>query len=361
MKTKRIEYLDFIKAISIMLVVFCHKVALSDESVLGNLMMAIAWAAVPNFFFVTGGLMHQSRNLDWKKHIYKIVHAYAVLCIWKVIYLIFFSFVRDISYSKVELVKYIFLSDEIKGVETNMMWFMYAYIAVLIFFPISYYLFKVEGKEGKRILGFVLGILFIYSFWVSAVNFFFENWSRLTGQNLLQISISRFIPFGGYSNMVFFFIAGAFLFQYRDKINCYIEEKVWRKWIPILLFAAGTGGLVFIKYCDTGLISWGGSYISSGYSRVSTVLIAFGLYFILERLKIGKVGHFLAKYVGTATMGIYFIHRPILVLFQDQFHRYYETYGSFGLNILKTVIAVAICTLIVMIVKKIPLVKELVK
>lgn len=42
MKTKRIEYLDFIKANAIMLVVFCHKVALSDSSILGNIMMAVA-------------------------------------------------------------------------------------------------------------------------------------------------------------------------------------------------------------------------------------------------------------------------------------------------------------------------------
>ena len=343
-----------------MLVVFCHKVALSDESVTGNIMMAIAWAAVPNFFFVTGGLMHQSGNLDWKKHIYKIVHAYTVLCVWKVIYLIFFSLVREVSFSKVELVKYIFLSSEIKGVETNMMWFMYAYIAVLIFFPISYYLFR-GGDDGKKALGFVSVVLFIYSFGINAINFIFENLSRLTGLNQLEISISKFVPFGGYSNMVFFFITGAFLFQYRDKINSWFEEKAWRKWIPVLLFAGGATGLVLIKYCDTGLISWGGVYLSSGYSRISTVLIAFGLYFILVRWKIGKAGSFLARYVGTATMGIYFIHRPILVLFQDYFRDYYETYGSLGLNILKTVIAVAISTLITVAVKKIPFAKELVK
>ena len=360
MKVKRIEYLDFIKAISIMLVVFCHKVALSDESILGNIMMAVAWAAVPNFFFVTGGVMHQAKALDWKKHIHKILHAYMILCIWKVIYLVFFSLVRDISYSRVELVQYIFLSGEIKSVETNMMWFMYAYIAVLIFFPVSYYLFK-GGKEGKRILGFVLVILFVYSFLESAVNFFLANLSALTGRNLLEISISRFVPFGGYSNMVFFFISGAFLFQYRDKINGYIEEKAWRKWIPLLSFAAGTAGLVFIKYCETGLIRWGGTYIRDGYGRVSTVLIAFGLYFILQSRKIGKVGHFLAKYVGTATMGIYFIHRPILVLFEKYFQNYYEAYGSFGLNVLKTVAAVVICVPVVMFIRRIPAVRELVK
>ena len=360
MKTKRIEYLDFIKAIAIMLVVFCHKVALSDDSVIGNIMMAIAWAAVPNFFFVTGGLMHQSKQLDWRKHIRRILHAYGILCAWKVIYLIFFSAVREVSFSKVELIKYIFLTEQIDNVETNMMWFMYAYITVLIFFPVSYYLFN-GGKEGKRILGFAVVVLFVQTYLISAANFILETWSTLTGRNLLKISISSFVPFGGYTNMLFFFICGAFLFQYRENINAWIEEKTWRRWLPVLSFVAGTAGLVFVKFCETGLVSWGGVYIVSGYNRFSTVLTAFGLYFILSRWKIGKVGRFIGRYVGTATMGIYFIHRPILVLFQDVFSHYYEVYGSFGLNVLKTVVAVVICVFATMIVRKIPLVRELVK
>lgn len=357
---RRIEYLDYIKAVSIILVVFCHNVALSEDSILGNIMMAIAWAAVPNFFFVTGGLMHQSRNLNWRKHIYKIVHAYVILCVWKAIYLVFFSLIRDITFSKVDLIKYLFFFGDIPDVETSIMWFMYAYLSVLLFFPISYFLFR-NGKEGKRILGFLVIILFIQGFFVPAVNYFFEIISMQTGRNLLQISISESVPFGGWPNMLFFYIIGAFLFQWRDRINWYLTEKVWRKYIPVILFVAGVGGLIFAKYCKTGLISWGNCYIESGYNKISTILLALGFYLILQNQRIGKARHFLAKYIGTITMGIYFIHRPILAWFKDLFGSYYEAYGSFGLNVLKTAVAMVICVLITMGMKKIPLVKELVK
>ena len=360
MKRERIEYLDFIKAISIILVVFCHQVALSNDTIIGNIIMAMAWAAVPNFFFVTGGLLHQTQSLNWKKHIYRIIHTYTILCIWKIIYLIFFFFVKDISFSKVDLIKYIFLFDNIQNVESGLMWFMYAYLTVLIFFPISYYLFK-NKNEGQKTLGFVLIVLFLKSFLVTAINFLFKHWSLQTGRNLLEISISKIMPFGEYSNMLFFFITGAFLLQYRDKINNYIENKPQRKLIPPLLFITGLAGLVFIKYCDTGLISWGGYYITAGYSRLSTVLMSFGLYLILQNWKMRKPEHILAKYVGTTTMGIYYIHVLLLVCFKNYFHTYYQVYGSLGLNVLKTVFAVIICAIITIFFKKIPLVKNLVK
>ena len=44
---KRIEYFDTIKGIAIVLVVFCHYVVLSNDSFGGNIMMSLAWAAVP--------------------------------------------------------------------------------------------------------------------------------------------------------------------------------------------------------------------------------------------------------------------------------------------------------------------------
>ena len=90
-KKERIEYLDLLKGISIILVVFCNKVTLPSDTILGNIIMAMAWAAVPNFFFVTGGLMHQSKELKWKKYLNKLLRAYIVLCVWKLLYLLFYQ------------------------------------------------------------------------------------------------------------------------------------------------------------------------------------------------------------------------------------------------------------------------------
>ncbi len=360
MSKERIDYLDLIKGISIILVVFCHRVTLSDSTILGNIVMAAAWGAVPNFFFVSGGLMHQKQKLDWKKYLLKLFRVYLILCIWKVLYLIFFSFLQEVVYSKVELLQYIFMTGTISGVDTGPMWFMYAYILVLIFFPVSRFLYA-GGKEGRQVLKFILAVLFVCSFVVTAGNFFFENLSRITGCNLMQISISSMIPFGSYTNMLFFFIAGAFLFGYRDQIKAYMEKRHCCFWLPAAMIVVGTAGLVFVKYCSTGSVTWGSVYLTSGYSRLMTVILSVGIYLFFQNRPVRKAGKFIARVIGTRTMGIYYLHMPLLALAQIKFSQYYEEYYSFGLNVLKTIIAVLICILITAILEKIPIVRELVK
>lgn len=66
MAKSRIAYLDKIKGISILLVVFCHSVMLSAGGVLGNIVMCVAWGAVPCFFMVTGALLNNAQKFDWK-------------------------------------------------------------------------------------------------------------------------------------------------------------------------------------------------------------------------------------------------------------------------------------------------------
>ncbi len=360
MSRERIDYLDFIKGISIALVVFCHQVTLPDDSILGNIFMAAAWAAVPCFFLVSGGLMHQSHKFGWKKYFFKLFRTYLILCVWKILYLIFFSFLQEITFSKVELVQYIFMFGEISGVDTGPMWFMYAYILVLIFYPVSRFLYT-GGTEGQQILKFVLVILFVCSFVVTAGNFLFENLSQMTGRNLLEISISTVIPFGSDTNMLFFFILGAFLFGYRGKIKKYMTNHHCRLWLPAVMVVAGTAGLVFVKYCATGSVTWDGEYITNGYSRLMTVILSVGMFLFFQNCPVGKVGRFIARQIGTRTMGIYYLHWLLLALAKDEFSQYIIEYYSFGLNILKTIIAVVICALITAALKKIPVVGELVK
>ena len=61
----RFAFLDFIKAISIALVVFCHYVMIPSESVAGNILMLLAWGAVPCFFMCSGYvLLHKEAEYD---------------------------------------------------------------------------------------------------------------------------------------------------------------------------------------------------------------------------------------------------------------------------------------------------------
>ncbi len=362
MKTgkERIEYLDLLKAIAIILVVFCHRVTLSADTVLGNVIMIIAWAAVPNFFFVTGGLMHQAKTWDWKKYWKKILRAYVVVCIWKLIYLVFYCSFRDITFSTTELVRYLFVFGNISGVVTGHLWFMYAYLMVHLFYPVSWFLFR-DKQEGQRILGIVAVILFVGTFLVKAGNFAFELISDTMGIGRLEVSVTEVFPFGTYANMLFFFIVGAFLFEYREKIKDVMKKRHLNTWLPVTLLLVGTAGLLFVKYRATGTFTWHDTYLEDGYNRLMTVVLSLGMYLLILNLPVHKAGKFLAKWVGTNTMGIYYLHVPLLVYCQINLSSYYKEYYSLGCNVLKTLIALLICTGITLVIKRIPVLKTLVK
>ena len=76
-KTSRIVYLDVLKGVSMLLVIYCHGVLLPYHSVVGNLMMTLAWGAVPCFRYGIGGstaseptfYMAKTRETPWI-HVY---------------------------------------------------------------------------------------------------------------------------------------------------------------------------------------------------------------------------------------------------------------------------------------------------
>ena len=65
--------------------------------------------------------------------------------LWKVIYLVISFVILDVSFSKVELMKYLFLFGKIANVLSEVMWYMVALILVTLFYPILYFLLKDEN------------------------------------------------------------------------------------------------------------------------------------------------------------------------------------------------------------------------
>lgn len=90
MASKRYEELDFIKAVSIVLVVWCHQYLLPQGSFASNVSMLLSNAAVP-CFFMCSGYVSASKPVSLKKQAGKIARTYAVFVAWRAIYYVFFS------------------------------------------------------------------------------------------------------------------------------------------------------------------------------------------------------------------------------------------------------------------------------
>ena len=350
MEKKRITYFDALKGLAIMLVVFCHHVVLDGYSILGNVVMSFAWVAVPCFFMVTGGLLHKSREFSWKKWVERILKVYLCLCIWKFGYLIFYGIISDLEINGIVIIKYLFFLENMNGVDTGPMWFITAYLQALLVLPITYQLYREENKKGLK---YALAIFGTCSIVQTLVSFL--------GIEILN-SLLENIPFSGYTNMLFYFVLGALLLYYREVISEFFNAKKIRKYIPFVLACVGIIGLMLVKHSYTGSFRWHGVYISDGYSIVSTLVMSMGVYLVFSLDLIPEKCNSLLSELGKHTMGIFYLHYPVMVTLRlicekliDNFAQYY----SFALNVLQTVVVVAICCAITIVAKKIPIIKNL--
>ncbi|MDE6141058.1 MAG: acyltransferase [Bacilli bacterium] len=362
MEKRREGYLDEIKGISILLVVFCHYVLLPSDSVVGNILMLVAWGAVPCFFMVSGGVLHNSAKFDWKRWGYRIIKTYIVLAVWKIIYFLYFWSVSPFSFIKSQFVRYLFFLGEMEHVSTGLLWFMYAYLMALFFLPVSRFLLS-NGKSGERVLIFVAILLFTGGICIPTANMLCEVLSRSVGKGICDItSVIQVIPIGGnWKNMLFYFVIGAFFFRYHIQIKAWIIGKKWRWTLFSGLMLAGISGLLVIKFLQTGSIRWEGIYLKNGYDWIATGFLSIGLYlFFMMKEKTGVVD-FCLQYVGRNTMGIYYMHWIVCDLFRKLWEIRFEGHYSVFYNLFKTGIVTGVCMIFIEIAKRIPGIKELVR
>lgn len=358
---QRLAFLDNIKAFSIILVVFCHYTTLNSESFVGNVIMSLAWAAVPLFFMVSGILSNMQKTWVWKKYLIRLLKTYSVLCIWKLVYFVVFYLNYDLAVSKIDIIKYIFLFGSIEGIADGVLWFMYAYLEILLLSPVLWSLWN-HSSETKKIFYFVTFLVLFNGVLINSLNFitslicdFLEigplNWSGL----------SKIIPFSGYNNMIFYYLLGTILFQYSDCIEIYLRKKQIFLTFNNLLFLfiiIGLVGLVSIKYIDTGSFLWSGIYLTNGYQWISTIFLSIGIFLTFKKISNFSILNEIGKLLGSNTLGIYYIHYLLLPFIQNGFIFLFGL--SFFSNCLKTVIVILPCLIISLLLKKIPIVKNLV-
>lgn len=72
----RIKYIDNLKSISILLVIYCHYVLIDNKSFIGNIFMLLAWCAVPIFFMCSDAMLLNKKNMNLKKNCRNLFNKY---------------------------------------------------------------------------------------------------------------------------------------------------------------------------------------------------------------------------------------------------------------------------------------------
>jgi len=200
-------------------------------------------------------------------------------------------------------------------------------------------------------------ICFIQGIFIPSTQWFIE----LIGIKDIAITgLENAFPFnydGNSVNLIFYFLVGAFLYEYKNRI---IDGK-FMKYMPYIVFSCATLILMLIKYSSTHSLLWGGVYLTAGYKRLATVFLSISLYIITMRFtqKHIKLTSFFANQVGKYTLGVFYVHYIMLAGLHEFIYAYIEPYYSFGMNCLKTIVTLITCLVITRIGRKIPVVSLL--
>lgn len=411
--SKRIDYLDVLKAIAVFLVVFCHFVLLSP-TIFANLCMCACWMAVPVFFMVNGTLLFQRRP-DPKKHLKKTVGIYAVLVVWKFVYMLAIPPLTEGSLAGVSagaVLNYLFLFGELPGIINGHLWFIEALLAVYTVFLLFRVLYDWEpererteaagwqaqgeptengsagsaakngsadlaeaehiraGMAGCKNASAARGLLWFFA----AASLFCTNGLYSLGVlgSMLRSaglwfpfsfdSLAAFQPFGKYGNMLGFFLLGA-LFADRKKplFGSYFKQRL----AGGVMLAAGLLALWGVKWFLSGQAVWDGVLLQEGYRHVPVVFMAAGLFFLCKDVMLRR--RWLAvpvRALASRTLGIFYLHWLFGWMFVNPLAGWLAARGiSFGVgtNVLKNIVLMVPAFAATWLLEKLPLAKKLVR
>lgn len=352
--------LDLLKAASILLVIFFHNGQLRPGGFLDNLLMLITSAAVPCFFLASGAVFFH-RPFDLNRQIRRIVRFYLVIVAWKVVYLALYRYWGAPSNGSLgALLSYLFLFQSLDGVGTAHFWFMEAMLTLMFAAPVLYLCYHTDFAPASRLPGhsrillFLLAALFLFNQLTASAGLLLSCLERMMDKAQWGISaLGEINPFSfRYSNYFTYYLLGGLLIEYKDRISARTAA---------VLAAAGTLGLLLIKYIQTGSFVWDGVLLQSGYYWISTMLLSCGLFLLFTRTTVREatICGRIATHAGASTLGIFYLHIPLLYLLTPALFIKLEAYNGWALNLLESVLVVLLSLPIIWAGRRIPVVRNL--
>ena len=293
MLKKRELNIDILKTCAMLMVVLIHTTAnsLVESYQTSNfkffiVMGAITSSAVPLFYMMSGSFLIKDKNIDFKKCFLKTLKLLIQTIIWTIIYCCLFKYILkwDISIFKYAI-KSIFSS------QIGHFWFIYPLIGLYILSPfISTMYSKLSEKEKIFFLIFIFAlpvVLCTINIWVDFVQY---------------PSCAIGFPELGL------FVLGKYIYDNRKKLNC--KKARILSFFGILL---GVISIVLLAYYYGGVEGITSTKPYFDYNKIPNVLLTSSILVFFTSLgnifeKIPEILKILLTFIGSNTLGIYFIH-----------------------------------------------------
>ncbi|MGI2327679.1 acyltransferase [Planococcus sp. YIM B11945] len=283
----RYDYMDWLRVLSIFVVVGIHVVSKITSSVppdewawqfANAIAVGLRWC-VPVFFMLSGALLltrkkEESIRTFLKKRLMKVVIP---LLFWSFVYIAFNVFGKDASYTFMEMIQAI-LNDEVYF----HLWFLYVIIGLYLMAPFLKIL--VHNMTQKTFFCF-LAFWFLFS---SVLPFLQKFWD-------MKVAVSP----GLFESYIGYFMLGAYLMLY----------PIHRKWLPLLalLAVAGYFATLFGTEYLVGIDNKHDEFFY-GYYRPNTLVIAIFIFVLFQNLSNRIKPNAFVTQLSTATLGIYLLH-----------------------------------------------------
>jgi surface polysaccharide O-acyltransferase-like enzyme len=359
--SKRYNYLDLIKVIAIYLVCFYHVANLNYNIVENSssfiyfnyFIKTILSPCVPLFFMVNGALL-LNKEYDLKKHIKKTVRLFILTFIWGIILLSVYGVIMKDSYTIITFIKSLITWKEGR---LNLLWFLQTLTCIYILFPIIKFLYD----NNKKILNYLLIIIAIFTFGIVILDMILNIIQiilsgHIVYDGLLNTICDKFNPFKGfYSYSIVYFILGGILFE-KIKNN---DIKITN--VKLLLISSvsclilfGYGILISKNMNNLCDIAW------YGYNTIMTLLTSTSIFIFCSKLENNIKHTKFLTIISSNTLGIYLLHCMINRIISP-YYISISISSNFIINIIYTFVILLISLVIVFILKKIPIIKELFK
>ncbi len=225
MSSKRIDNLDLMKAIGILMVISLHVplwepdfMSSYDASHVIQYFFRLISEGVPVFVTVNGFLLLKKNSLDIQKHLKKMCRILALLVLWGGV-LAIVGLALDTGRTGFDVgdVIYAILNIQMGAAYTGVLWFLQNLLAVYLIFPVLWYLYH----EKEKIYSYFFWIVSLFVPGLSTIGLLRDVLATIGDVSLLNCILDflyRFNPIGN-GWYLFYFMLGGMLWKYLPSIK----------------------------------------------------------------------------------------------------------------------------------------------
>jgi surface polysaccharide O-acyltransferase-like enzyme len=357
---EKFDFIDLLKAIASYFVIIYHYNFIDIDFVnqaepfqyFNYFLTTILTISVPVFFFVNGALLLNKTDLNIRRHTFKILNFVILVIAWGSITHVLLSLIHNKEIILRDLISSIY---NLRQGWTNHLWFLEALVVVYIFYPLLFNSFR----QGTKYFYFFFGCVTLLTLgntllttMATTISFLFK---KFLTRDLAFNYFSSFNAFEGiYGYSIAYFMLGGIMIRYRNYLYSNRIRIVSILAIPVAMFFQFLYGLIASKRQNE---IW--DSVWHGHDTIFTLMIVVSLFVIFLRYKHQGVFGKVIKLIGENSLGIYFLH-VIVAEFISPFIFNNPLRNDFISNSFFALIVLAICLIVTVGLKKVPILKYLV-